>query len=114
MWHVSSRSAVATLRTAIHLLLTYLQQVGVQLPTSAVDATLLAFAAERRAAAPLLLTAGRAAVGRYLCPSGAQQQTPSSGVRRANGTDGRTDRRTLDRYVDPAAHTMRPVSVEHY
>ena len=26
MWHVSSRSGVATLRTAIHLLLTYLQQ----------------------------------------------------------------------------------------
>ena len=25
MWHVSSRSCVATLRTAIHLLLTYLQ-----------------------------------------------------------------------------------------
>jgi len=25
MWHVSSRSGVATLRTAIHLLLTYLQ-----------------------------------------------------------------------------------------
>ena len=24
MWHVSSRSSVATLRTAIHLLLTYL------------------------------------------------------------------------------------------
>jgi len=24
MWHVSSRSGVATLRTAIHLLLTYL------------------------------------------------------------------------------------------
>ena len=25
MWHVSSRSGVATLRTAIHLLLTYLR-----------------------------------------------------------------------------------------
>ena len=29
MWHVSSRSAVATLQTAIHLLLTYLQPVMV-------------------------------------------------------------------------------------
>ena len=28
MWHVSSRSGVATLRTAIHLLLTYLQMIG--------------------------------------------------------------------------------------
>ena len=28
MWHVSSRSGEATLRTAIHLLLTYLQQPG--------------------------------------------------------------------------------------
>ena len=29
MWHVSSRSGVATLRTAIHLLLTYLHVTGV-------------------------------------------------------------------------------------
>jgi len=28
MWHVSSRSGVATLRTAIHLLLTYLLTHG--------------------------------------------------------------------------------------
>jgi len=28
MWHVSSRSGVATLRTAIHLLLTYLHCAG--------------------------------------------------------------------------------------
>ena len=28
MWHVSSRSSVVTLRTAIHLLLTYLQFVN--------------------------------------------------------------------------------------
>jgi len=28
------------------------------------------------------------------CPPGPQQQTCSSGVRRANGTDGQTDRRT--------------------
>ena len=27
MWHVSSRSGVATLRTAIHLLLTYLLHI---------------------------------------------------------------------------------------
>ena len=28
MWHVSSRSGVATLRTAIHLLLTYLPKMA--------------------------------------------------------------------------------------
>ena len=31
MWHVSSRSSVATLRTAIHLLLTYLLTIYLQL-----------------------------------------------------------------------------------
>ena len=31
MWHVSSRSGVATLRTAIHLLLTYLRHVSTDL-----------------------------------------------------------------------------------
>ena len=30
MWHVSSRSSVATLRTAIHLLLTYCSRVAVE------------------------------------------------------------------------------------
>jgi len=68
--------------------------------------TLPAFAAERRAAATMLLTAGRAAIDRYPCPPGAQQQTRSGGVRRANyGTDGQTDGRTDDRYIDPAART---------
>jgi len=64
--------------------------------------TLLAFAAERRAAAPLLLSADRAAIDRYFhCSPSAQQQTRSSGVRREN--DGRrTDRRMPDRYIDPA------------
>jgi len=56
---------------------------------------LLAFAAERRAAAPLLLTAGRAAIGRYFLQPGAQQQTRSNGVQRASdGTDRQTDRQT--------------------
>jgi len=37
-------------------------------------------------------------------PPGAQRQTRSSGVRPANdGTDGQTDRRTPDRYIDPAS-----------
>jgi len=68
---------------------------------------LLAFAAERRAAAPLLLTAGRAAIDRYFLQPGAQQQTRSNGVQRASdGTDRQTDRRTPGRYIDPAAHKM--------
>ena len=32
MWHVSSRSGVATLRTAVHLLLTYMYRL-IQIPT---------------------------------------------------------------------------------
>jgi len=55
---------------------------------------LLAFAAERRAAAPLLLTAGRAEIDRYFLQPGAQQQTRSNGVQRASdGTDRQTDGR---------------------
>jgi len=51
MWHVSSRSGVATLRTAIHLLLTYLlhcalgiQPVGPRTSLSPDDWTLLPLA----------------------------------------------------------------------
>ena len=74
------------------------KQVCVQLPTLGVNVTLLAFAAERRAAAPLLLSADRAAIDRYILPPGTQQQTCSSGMRLANyGTDGQTDSRPLHR-----------------
>jgi len=69
----------------------------VQLPTSADNVALPAFAAARRAAAPLLLTAGPLAVQQSTNisrPPGPQQQTLSSGVRRPGGqTDGRTDGR---------------------
>ena len=91
------------------------KQVCVQLPTSADDVALpafvddrrpcsnpsisrdrwaRAFAAERRAAVPL--GAGRCHIS---CPSGPQQQTRRSGVRRPQDgtdrqTDGQTDRRT--------------------
>ena len=41
------------------------------------------------------------------CPPGPQQQTCSSGVRRANGTDGQTDRRTPYRSIDSAPHATR-------
>ena len=47
-------------------------------PTSAVNVTLLAFAALRHAAAPLLLSAGRAAIDRYLLPAGRTESSPQS------------------------------------
>jgi len=46
-----------------------IKQVCVEPSTAAVNATLLAFAAERRAAAALLLQARRAAVHRYHLPT---------------------------------------------
>jgi len=59
---------------------------------------LLAFAAASRAAAPLLLTAGRAAIDRYLLPAGptaANPQQRRAAVRWDRETDGRTDARQL-------------------
>jgi len=47
-----------------------------ELECSTVNVTLLAFAAQRRAAAPLLLSAGCAAVDRYLLPSGRTAANP--------------------------------------
>jgi len=72
-----------------------------------------AFAAARRAAAQLLLTAGRAAISiDIFWPPGPRQQTRSSGVR--GGQMGQTDRqrdgRTPDSCIDPAPHTMRTAS----
>jgi len=76
--------------------------------------TLPAFAAERRAAAP---GCGAAAAGRpalsidIFCPYSAQQQTRHTPLSRStDGTDGLTDRRTPDRFIDPVPHTMRAVS----
>jgi len=43
---------------------------------------------------------------------GAQQQTRRSGVQRASdGTDRRTDGRTLDRFIHPAPHAMRGLAI---
>jgi len=53
---------------------------------------LRAFAAERRAAARLLLTAGRAAIDRYLLAAGPTAANPLQ--RRAAGWDRQTDGRT--------------------
>jgi len=96
------------------------KQVRAQLPTSAVNVTLLAFAAERRAAAPLLVGVRR--LPRPAPPlsidiSGlhdAQQQSHRTPRLRSDfGTDRQTDGRTHDRFIDPAQHTTRAVSIQN-
>jgi len=64
------------------------------LVNSAVNVTLLAFAAERRAAAPLLLGTG-ARRCRSICPA---REALSSKPAARSGTDGRNGR-TLDSYL---------------
>jgi len=60
-----------------------------------------AFAAARRVEAQLLLTAGRAAISRYLLAAANPQQ------RRAAGEwNRRTDGRTPDSCIDPAPHIV--------
>jgi len=49
-----------------------------------------AFAAERRAAAPLLLTAGRAAIDRYLLTAGPTAANPQQRLAVTVWTDGLT------------------------
>jgi len=63
-----------------------------------------AFAAECRAAAPLLLGASRCSD--ISCPHGAQHSAANPPRLRSNdGSDKRTDGRTPDRCVDPVLHT---------
>ena len=64
-----------------------------------------AFAVARRAAALLLLTAGRAAIDRFHLAAGRTAANPLQ--RRVNGTDGQTDGRTDTRQL------YRPCSA-HY
>jgi len=73
---------------------------------SAVNITLPAFAAERRAAAPLLLSAGvccRSVVQQSIdisCPRGAQQQTRHTPLLLLiSGTDRRRDKWALERLL---------------
>jgi len=72
------------------------KQVCVQLPTSADNVALpAAFAAVRAVLRPMQLSAGRAAIDRYLLHAGPRQQTRMT---------GRTDRQTDGgRQTDPAA-----------
>ena len=94
---------------------------SVQLPTSAVNMTLLAFVAECNLLLCTMLWHRRGWLGDsqlpmsidISCQHGAQQQTRCSGMQRANdGTDRWTDGQTLDSFIDPAAHSMRAVSVK--
>jgi len=77
--------------TACWFLLRHLARQRHQLPTPAVSVALPAFAAEYRAAAPLLLSAVQQSTD-ISCRPGAQQQARSSGVRVMGHTDeGQTD-----------------------
>jgi len=88
------------------------KQVCIQLPTSAVYKQLLAFAAERRAAAPLLLGAQRRPVSIHIsCLHGTQQQTRRTRLPSNDGTDGRTERRTHDRFIDPAPGSVNNLPI---
>ena len=82
------------------------------LVNSAVNMTLPAFAAERRAAAPLLLSAGARRCRSPSSARGALSSKPSARrCRFVARKNRRTDGRTLDRFVDPASHTVRAMSV---
>jgi len=76
------------------------------LANSAVNVTLPAFAAERRAAAPCCGARRPPLSIDISCPHGAQQQTCRTPLLRSDGTDGRTDRQTPDRCTDRAPHTV--------
>jgi len=90
------------------------KHICVQLPMPPDNAALPAFAAARRVAARLLLTADPPAVQQSIDISwqpGPQQQTRGSGVRQPDGTDGQTDGRTPDSCIDPAPHSVRAVAI---
>ena len=60
-------------------------------PTSAVNVTLPVFAAKRR---------------RLQSPAGGARNSRTTLLLSDDGTDGRTDGRTLVRFIDPALHTL--------
>ena len=95
------------------------KQVCFQPLQSADYVALPAFAAARRAAAPLLLTAGPPAVQQSIDVtwlSGPQQQTRTSGVRRRmeqtgrRGDDHGTDARAPDGCTDPAEQCQQVIA----
>jgi len=73
----------------------FVSQVWVQPHTAARNVTLLAFAADcRAAAAPLLLGAGRAAIDRYLLPAGATAANPPHTAETVDSWGTQTDRQS--------------------
>jgi len=74
--------------------------------------TLLAFAADRRAAvAPLLQARGaRTAVDRYRMPAGRSAANTPHAAAAVDRWDRQTDGRTLNRLIDPAAYYASSVN----
>ena len=77
---------------------------------SAVNTTLLLNGMLRRRCCR---TPAAAAVDRYVLPVGRSAANPPHAAAAVEQTDGRTDVRTPDRYVDPAAHTVGSVNKMH-
>ena len=90
------------------------EEVCVELSTLAVNMTLLAFAAERLAAAPVLLGAQQPLLLINIsCWHSTLQQTHCISVQWAY--DGRTDRWTPDHFINLfAPHTVQAVSVSSF
>jgi len=89
-----------------------LSQLTREIRNTAANVTLLAFAAERRAATPT--AAGRpvaAADDRYFLPARRSAANPPHTMAVVEWwdrqIDGQADGRTLDRFIHPAPHTMR-------
>ena len=101
---VSTPPDVATTRREIC-------HVCVQPPTAAGNATLLAFAAVRRAAAaPLLLGAGRVAIDRCLLAAGPTAANPPHAAAAVDSWDKQTDGHRAVTYItDCAAYCARSV-----
>jgi len=106
-------TAAAAVITISHFPAQQYYKSAFSLVNSAANMTLPAFAAERRAAAPMLLGAG--AVDRYVLPAGRSAANPphaaASDERWGRQTDRETDGRTPDRCVDPALLTIQAVSI---
>jgi len=78
--------------------------------------TLPAFAAKRRAPAPLLLSAGAglpAAVYQYLLPTGRSAANPPTLMQQSDGTDRRRRADTGPLHRPYFAYTMWAVPIEH-
>ena len=95
------------------MMMIQLQQVCVQPRPWAVNVTLPTYAAERPAAAPLLLGAGFRCC-RSIFPARTALSSKPVARRCCCRSMGQTDGRTLDRFVDPAVRSMRAVSLNNY